>query len=45
MPPLTVTFDTDGGTEIPSQKVKLGGYVKDVLPPVKDGWLFAGWDQ
>lgn len=45
VPPLTVTFDTDGGTEIPSQKVKLGGYVKDVLPPVKDGWLFAGWDH
>lgn len=45
VPPLTVTFDTDGGSEIPAQKVKLGGYAKDVEPPVKEGWLFVGWDH
>lgn len=45
IPPLTVTFDTVGGTEIPSQKVKLGGYAVKPEPPVKDGWLFAGWDH
>lgn len=45
VPPLTVTFDTAGGTEIPSQKVKLGGHAVKPEPPVKDGWLFAGWDH
>lgn len=45
VPPLTVTFDTDGGTAIDSQKVKLGGFAKYVEPPVKEGWLFAGWDH
>lgn len=45
VPPLTVTFDTDGGNEIPSQKVKLGGYAVRPEPPVKAGWLFAGWDH
>ena len=45
VPPLTVTFDTAGGSEIPAQKVKLGGYAVDVEPPVKEGWLFAGWDH
>ena len=45
VPPLTVTFNTDGGSEVPAQKVKLGGYAADVEPPVKDGWLFAGWDH
>lgn len=45
IPPLTVTFDTVGGTEIPEQKVKLGGYAVKPEPPVKDGWLFAGWDH
>ena len=45
IPPLTVTFDTVGGTEIPEQKVKLGGHAVKPEPPVKDGWLFAGWDH
>ena len=45
VPPLTVTFDTAGGTEIPAQKVKLGGYAIKPEPPVKSGWLFAGWDH
>ena len=45
VPPLTVAFDTAGGTEIPSQKVKLGGYAIKPEPPVKAGWLFAGWDH
>lgn len=45
IPPLTVTFDTVGGTEIPEQKVKLGGYAIKPEPPVKAGWLFAGWDH
>ena len=45
VPPLTVTFDTAGGTEIASQKVKLGGYAIKPEPPVKAGWLFAGWDH
>ena len=45
VPPLTVTFDTDGGSAVPAQKVKLGGFAKNVEPPVKSGWVFAGWDH
>ena len=44
VPPLTVTFDTDGGTPIPDQKVKLGGYAQYVEPPHKDGYVFIGWN-
>ena len=45
VPPLTVKFDTDGGTPVPEpQKVKLGGFVQYVDPPYKEGYLFIGWD-
>ena len=45
VPPLTVTFNTDGGTPVPEpQKVKLGGFVQYVEPPYKEGYLFIGWD-
>ncbi|MGM9613230.1 MAG: S-layer homology domain-containing protein [Butyricicoccus sp.] len=44
IPPLTVTFDTAGGTEIPPQKVKFAWYVKDPEAPTRDGYLFTGWN-
>ena len=39
----TVTFDSDGGTEIEDQEVKFG--YKAVAPdtPVKEGYKFLGW--
>ena len=46
VPPRTVTFDAAGGAPTPGvQKVKFGGYAKYVEPPVRSGYLFAGWDH
>lgn len=46
VPPRTVTFDAAGGAPTPAaQKVKFGGYAKYVEPPVRSGYLFAGWDH
>lgn len=44
VPPLTVTFDTQGGSTVDSQKVKLGELAKKPVNPTKEGYLFAGWD-
>ena len=38
-----VTFDSDGGTEIASVKVKENDKVEKPDDPTKDGYLFAGW--
>lgn len=43
VPPLTVDFDTQGGSRISSQKVKFGGTAAKVDDPVREGWTFAGW--
>ena len=45
MPDYSVTFDTDGGTEIASKTpVKWEDKVLDgVSDPTKDGWRFTGW--
>ena len=45
MPDYTVTFDTDGGTEIASKTtVKWEDKVLDgVSDPTRDGWKFIGW--
>lgn len=40
-----LTFNTDGGTEIPSQYAwKLFGRFKTPADPVKEGYTFAGWE-
>lgn len=46
VPPRTVTFDTVGGTVVPSQKVRFGSTVDTTaLPKIeKSGYLFCGWD-
>ncbi|MHA7965428.1 S-layer homology domain-containing protein [Paenibacillus sp. CAU 1782] len=44
IPPLTISFDTQGGNEIAPVKVKLGEFTPPVAAPVKDGYLFIGWD-
>ncbi len=41
----TITFDTNGGTEIDQMQISYGESI--VLPedPSRDGYTFAGWDQ
>ena len=39
----TVTFETNGGSEIASQNVKKGGHVVFPDIPTKEGFGFAGW--
>ena len=40
---VTITFNTDGGSAVSSQIVKIGDTI--ILPedPVKSGYIFAGW--
>ena len=40
---FTVSFNTSGGTEIASQKLRYGNYVKEPEEPVRQGYTFAGW--
>ena len=40
----TVTFDSRGGTDVPSQTdVMYGEYVEEPEPPTREGYVFAGW--
>ncbi|WP_285399710.1 leucine-rich repeat protein, partial [Lysinibacillus sp. fls2-241-R2A-57] len=39
----TITFDANGGSEVPSQSVGSGELVKVPSTPVKEGHTFAGW--
>lgn len=39
----TVSFDTDGGTEIENQTVASGGLATQPEDPTKDGYTFGGW--
>ena len=38
-----VTFDSNGGSEVPMQTVKVGSKVTQPANPVKEGYTFAGW--
>lgn len=40
---VTVTFDTDGGTAIPSQTVRSGAKATKPADPTKSGYTFGGW--
>lgn len=40
---VTVTFDTDGGTAIPSQEVRSGATATQPADPTKSGYTFGGW--
>lgn len=40
---FTVTFDTDGGSEVGSQVVEYGKSVTAPEKPSKDGFFFMGW--
>lgn len=39
----TVTFDTDGGTAIPSETVRSGKKATKPADPTKSGYTFGGW--
>jgi len=41
--PKTVTFDSNGGSFVPSQKLYKGQAVERPDDPTKDGFIFAGW--
>lgn len=42
---VTITFETDGGTEIaPLENVVPGEDFADIANPTKDGYTFRGWD-
>lgn len=43
VPTVTVTFDSNGGSEVPSQTISQGGYVGEPATPVLDGYVFDGW--
>ena len=40
---FTVTFNTDGGSQIENQKVMYGQLVEVEENPVKEGYTFSGW--
>ena len=40
---FTVTFNTNGGSEIENQKVMYGQLVDVEENPVKEGYAFTGW--
>lgn len=40
---FTVTFNTDGGSQIENQKVMYGQLVEVEENPVKEGYKFTGW--
>ena len=40
---FTVTFNTDGGSQIENQKVMYGQLVDVEENPVKEGYTFTGW--
>ena len=39
----TVTFSTNGGTEVASQKIESGKTATEPTAPTKDGYTFGGW--
>ena len=40
----TITFDTDGGSEIPSITTDYGTTITNPKNPTREGYTFAGWD-
>ena len=40
---FTVTFDSQGGTEIPSQQIEKGKKAVEPPTPVREGYIFHCW--
>ncbi len=39
----TVSFDSKGGTDVPSQAHMYGEYLEEPEPPTREGYRFTGW--
>ena len=39
----TITFDSRGGTDVPSQEVMYADYVTEPEDPSREGYVFTGW--
>ena len=44
-PGFTVTFDSRGGTDVPSQDQMYGQLLTVPEPPTREGYRFTGWYQ
>ena len=42
-PGFTVTFDSKGGTDVPSQNQLYGELLDEPEPPTREGYQFTGW--
>ena len=40
---FTVSFETDGGSQVPAQTCRYGELVRRPEDPVKEGYVFDGW--
>ncbi|WP_165782876.1 InlB B-repeat-containing protein [Bifidobacterium margollesii] len=40
---VTVSFDANGGSGVPAQKVRLGGQAAEPTTPTRPGYTFLGW--
>lgn len=39
----TVTFDSNGGTDVPVQELRYGELVTEPQAPAREGYTFGGW--
>lgn len=39
----TVTFDANGGTDVPSQELEYGDLITEPEDPTREGYVFEGW--
>ena len=39
----TVTFDSNGGTDVPAQELRYGELVTEPQEPTREGYSFGGW--
>lgn len=42
-PGFTVTFDPNGGTDVPGQRQQYGELLEVPEPPSREGYTFTGW--
>ena len=42
-PGFTISFDSKGGTDVPSQTQMYGEYLEVPEPPTREGYQFTGW--
>ena len=42
-PGFTITFDSKGGTDVPSQQQMQGELLELPEPPTREGYTFTGW--